>query len=53
MTGTREGAEKAAETKRQEGGNKSGQQGEGRGTNLSEEDRRRGGEHSQGGGRKE
>ncbi len=53
MTGTKEGAQKANETKKEEGSNnKQSNQGQGRGSNLSEEDRRRGGEHSHGGGQK-
>jgi hypothetical protein len=50
MTGTKEGAQKANETKKEEGSNnKQSNQGQGRGSNLSEEDRRRGGANSGGG----
>ncbi len=54
MTGTSEGAQKANETRKENQGSQGGSQNKSQqGHNLSEEDRRKGGEHSHGGGRKE
>ena len=51
MTGTSEGAKKAAEIKHQETHQQQGKEHQGRGSNLSQKDRSEGGKQSQSGGR--